>query len=96
MSTAQQWADQELEREMSRFHKILDAEPKLELGRTYKTKGGDEVTMMVIHRQGSSYETMSDQHGHHRYSSRKGDIGRVTGTAHDFSYHGNIDLDKQE
>lgn len=90
-----QYLDQQVESQMKKFHEILGTKPVLELGKTYRTKGGEEVTMMVVHRQGSHYETMSDQNGHHRYSSRPGDVGRVTGSPHDFSYHGNIDLDAQ-
>ncbi|AJD81912.1 hypothetical protein YenMTG1_102 [Yersinia phage vB_YenM_TG1] len=44
----------------------------------YITLGGSVVTMQGISNPGTSYETLYDEHGHHRYSKR--DFGRCTGS----------------
>jgi hypothetical protein len=64
------------------------AEPvPFRLGNEYQTQAGDWVRFETVHNEGKDYETMADQHGHHRYTRR--DFGRVTGAAHDYSYAGN-------
>lgn len=57
----------------------------LMLGGTYLTQGGNRVTMVKIHGIGTPYETLEDEQGVHRYSRRISDMGRATGTAHDYS-----------
>lgn len=53
----------------------------LMLGRSYVTNEGKIVVMKEIHHAGTDYESMSDQHGHHRYSRSQGRIvGRSTGS----------------
>lgn len=54
-----------------------------ELGKEYRTQEGETVRFVVIHNEGTSYETMEDENGVNRYTQR--DFGRVTGTAHDYS-----------
>lgn len=61
-----------------------DAQPPL-LNCVYETQSGEAVKFVAIHNAGTSYETMEDQHGVNRYTRRAGDIGRVTGTPHDWS-----------
>lgn len=51
----------------------------------YETQAGEAIKFVAIHNAGTSYETMEDQHGVNRYTRRAGDIGRVTGTPHDWS-----------
>ncbi|WP_312784635.1 hypothetical protein [Brevundimonas sp.] len=53
------------------------------VGNQYRTQGGDMVRFVSVHRAGTSYETMADEDGVHRYTMR--DFGRVTGTDHDYS-----------
>jgi hypothetical protein len=55
------------------------------LGGTYVTQEGKHVTMVRIHGIGTPYETLEDEYGVNRYSRRLADMGRVTGTAHDYS-----------
>ncbi|QHJ78926.1 MAG: hypothetical protein [Caudoviricetes sp.] len=53
----------------------------LMLNHSYVTNEGKTVVMKEIHQVGTDYETMSDQHGHHRYSRSQGRIvGRSTGS----------------
>lgn len=53
----------------------------LQLKGSYITDEGEIVIMQKIHHEGTDYETMSDQHGHHRYSRSQGRIvGRCTGS----------------
>lgn len=52
----------------------------LQVGQTYKTVGGEEVTMIRVVNAGKEYETMVDQNGVNRYSRSNGRIvGRCTG-----------------
>lgn len=51
------------------------------LGNQYRTQGGRMVRFVGIANEGNSYETMFDQHGHHRYTRR--DFGRGTGASWD-------------
>lgn len=54
---------------------------ELVLNRTYLTNEGKIVVMKKIHNEGKEHETMSDQHGHHRYSRSQGRVvGRSTGS----------------
>lgn len=54
---------------------------ELVLGREYTTTDDKKVVMKGISNPGTDYETMYDQHGHHRYSRSQGRIiGRLTGT----------------
>jgi hypothetical protein len=57
------------------------------LGNIYRTQAGDYVRFVKVHNEGTSYETMEDENGVNRYThaSRGSDIGRVTGSAHDYS-----------
>lgn len=48
------------------------------VGNYYQTLNGDWVLFCKIYAAGTEYETMEDQFGVHRYTSR--DFGRVTGT----------------
>jgi hypothetical protein len=57
----------------------------LYLNMTYETQAGDRVKMVKIHNAGTSYETLEDEHGVNRYSRRADDVGRCTGSAHDYS-----------
>lgn len=58
--------------------------PELILGRTYFTNDGSEVKMLGVSNLGQEYETMFDQHGHHRYSrSHSRIVGRCTGSPND-------------
>lgn len=50
------------------------------VGNRYRTVGGDLVRLVEVHRAGTMYETMTDEEGVHRYTSR--DFGRGTGTDH--------------
>lgn len=64
---------------------------RFEVGKTYKTQGGQSVT--IIAASGiPGYETVQgddpinfEQPGGHRYNRPSSDLGRVTGTAHDWS-----------
>lgn len=58
------------------------------LGNRYMTQGGEEVTLNQVANYGTSYESMCDAAGVHRYTRR--DFGRVTGSAHDYSDLRNI------
>jgi hypothetical protein len=64
------------------------------IGNTYQTQDGRLVTMMGYGTEehiGTTYETMYDQHGHHRYTNRPGyESGRLTGTNTEFNEGGNI------
>lgn len=57
------------------------------LGNEYQTQAGEWVRFVSVHREGTDYETMADESGCHRYTSR--DFGRLTGTDHDYSHPGN-------
>lgn len=62
-----------------------------EVGKTYKTQWGDDVT--VIGRTDTKgFECLVCSDGKHRYdrSTDSSDAGRVTGTDHDYSYPHNI------
>lgn len=59
-----------------------------EIGKSYQTQGGETVTFVGVANEGTIYETMHDEHGVHRYTTR--DFGRVTGTAHDYSDPRNV------
>jgi len=58
------------------------------LNRDYKTQAGETVRFVTIANAGTSYETMADEQGVHRYTRR--DYGRCTGTAHDYSEPRNV------
>jgi hypothetical protein len=58
------------------------------VGNRYMTQGGEEVTLNQVANYGTSYESMCDDAGVHRYTRR--DFGRVTGSAHDYSDQRNI------
>lgn len=74
--------------EMAKLPLERAKEPNLfKLGETYQTIGGDSVTFMEVANEGTHYETMVDQHGHHRYT-RRGSLARVTGCSED--YPGNV------
>jgi len=60
------------------------------LNREYKTIGGETVKFIEVKSAGTKYETMMDETGVHRYTSR--DFGRVTGTSHEIPDPRNIDL----
>lgn len=53
-----------------------------EVGRTYETVSGDKVKMVEFkdlpNKGRTNYETIMDEHGHHRYSRRE--LGRCTGS----------------
>lgn len=53
------------------------------LGEVYRTQAGDLVRFVVVHNEGTTYETMEDEEGVNRYTRR--DFGRVTGTPFDYS-----------
>ena len=63
---------------------------RFEVGKSYRTIGGDIVTIMGFTNEGLHYETVYDQHGVHRYTDASYSAGRVTGTAHDCSDPRNI------
>ncbi|AIA65005.1 hypothetical protein AVV44_gp233 [Cronobacter phage S13] len=51
------------------------------VGMSYVTNEGKIVVMKGISNAGTEYETLYDQHGHHRYSRSQGRIvGRSTGS----------------
>jgi hypothetical protein len=64
------------------------------VGNTYQTQDGDLVTLKGYGASefiGTTYETMYDQYGHHRYTNRPGyESGRLTGTNSEFTEGGNI------
>jgi hypothetical protein len=60
------------------------------VGNQYRTQNGDLVRFVEIHNAGKSHETIRDEFGHHRYTQKSHLIGRVTGSAHDFSHPGNV------
>lgn len=61
---------------------IFDVAPEpFVLGNQYRTQGGRMVRFVGIANKGSSYETMCDELGHHRYTQR--DFGRGTGAPWD-------------
>jgi Domain of unknown function (DUF3850) len=53
------------------------------VGNIYRTQGGELVKFVGASNVGTSYETMFDEDGVHRYTRR--DFGRVTGSPHDYS-----------
>jgi hypothetical protein len=53
------------------------------VGNEYRTQEGKWVRFVGVANEGTSYESMFDEDGVHRYTRR--DFGRVTGTAHDYS-----------
>ncbi len=57
---------------------------KLELGKTYKTKGGSSISIVDIDNDTKGYETVLGSDGLWRYN-REGDYGRVTGVGKNFS-----------
>lgn len=64
---------------------------RFELGKSYRTQGGNVVTVVKVNNENRGYETVQcddpingDPEGGHRYN-RPGDLGRVTGTNHDGS-----------
>lgn len=57
-------------------------------GKWYRTQDNSWVRFVSIANEGNSYETMADENGVHRYTSR--DYGRVTGSAHDYSDPRNV------
>lgn len=67
---------------------VAKAEPvPFRVGNEYQTQAGEWVRFVGIANEGTDYETMFDEKGHHRYTRR--DFGRGTGTAHDYSDPGN-------
>lgn len=58
------------------------------VGNHYRTQSGRLVRFVTVKQEGTPYETMMDETGCHRYTSR--DHGRVTGSAHDFSHPENV------
>lgn len=51
------------------------------VGMSYVTNEGEIVVMKGMSNPGTEYETLYDQHGHHRYSRSQGRIvGRSTGS----------------
>lgn len=58
------------------------------LGNQYRTQGGDLVKLVTVANAGTSYESMACEAGVHRYTRR--DLGRVTGSPHDYSDPRNI------
>jgi hypothetical protein len=73
--------------ELDRIVETLTVVP-YELGREYKTQGGDIVKFITVSHKGTSYETMGDEQGVYRYVAR--DFGRVCGSAHDYSEPRNV------
>lgn len=64
---------------------------QIQVGHTYELQDG--TTVLILGRTGyKGYETVYDEHGYHRYdrSTHSTDAGRCTGTAHDYSYPGNL------
>lgn len=60
---------------------------------TYQTQSGELVELRKTNNDklnGTTYETMGDQHGHYRYTNRGFDSGRLTGTNGEFTDPGNI------
>ena len=59
-----------------------------EVGKSYRTQEGGVVRIVSRHTELRNYETVLGDDGAHRYdrSESKSDTGRVTGTAHDYSY----------
>lgn len=53
------------------------------VGNSYQQQDGKWIRFVKVYREGTDYETMEDENGVHRYTSR--DFGRVTGTSHDYS-----------
>lgn len=58
------------------------------VGNHYRTTAGDMVRFVTVSSEGTSYETMADESGIHRYTRR--DFGRVTGSPHDYSDPRNV------
>lgn len=63
--------------------KCLQAVGIFKVGETYETYGGDKVKFVGVseENEGTTYETMFDEKGVHRYTIR--DFGRITGTHND-------------
>lgn len=63
-----------------------------EVGKEYETQDGRRVAVLGREDRHRGYETLICSDGSHRYdrSTHNGDAGRVTGTAHDYSYPGNF------
>jgi len=53
------------------------------VGGRYRTQGGEIIKFVGVANSGTNFETMYDEAGVHRYTRR--DLGRVTGSAHDYS-----------
>ena len=92
-----------LDRAISEVARHIVADLKIEagihepfrVGNTYETQGGDLVTLQGYGSEqfiGTTYETMYDQHGHHRYTNRPGaESGRCTGTNSEWTDPKNIE-----
>lgn len=65
---------------------------QIEVGRTYELQDGSTVLIIGRAKNLRGYETVYDEHGHHRYdrSTHDSDTGRCTGTAHDYSHPRNL------
>jgi len=71
--------------------KIEAGEPEpFFVGNTYRTQDGQLVKFVGVANEGNSYETMVDENGHHRYTRRGADSGRLTGTNGEFGEGGNV------
>jgi hypothetical protein len=63
---------------------------RYELDTVYVTQGGEEVVFVTVANRGKEYETMACAKGVHRYTRRKADLGRVTGSPFDRTHPGNV------
>lgn len=59
------------------------------IGAEYVLMNGETVKLVAVHNEGTNYESMEDEIGVNRYTTR--DFGRVTGTS---EYERNIDIGK--
>ncbi len=65
---------------------------RMEIGKTYRTAEGKRVVVVILHDGLPGYETAEDECGICRYNrtTSNSDLGRMTGTDHDFSDPRNV------
>jgi hypothetical protein len=83
------WAVIEARDKLTSFLNVYLRASPFHLNQTYLLLNGETARFVKIHGEGTSYETMEDEAGVNRYTTR--DFGRVTGSTAD-DVGRNIDL----
>lgn len=64
---------------------------RIVVGNWYRLQGGAWIRIVGVAARGQAHETVIDQYGRHRYTNESYGVGRITGSAHDYSDARNID-----